>query len=72
MHRLVKMYPKSALKLLDKCFANKFVMGYDLIGSDDNTEYLGYDFSFLLPGEGKQKYVYHTNGSYDFRTDPKN
>ena len=52
MRMLVKMYPKAAIKLLDKCFVNMFVMGHNLLREDENTEYFGYDFSFLMSDEG--------------------
>ena len=52
MKSLIEMYPKAMIKLLDKCFVNMFVRGHTPDFKLENTEYYGYDFSFLMPDEG--------------------
>ena len=59
MKMLVEMYPEAMIKLLDKCFVNMFVRGLKPNAKYENTEYYGYDFSFLMPDEGIiMSYIY--------------
>ena len=53
MQNLVKMYPKAAIELLDKCFVNRFAVGrrWSLHGYE-NSEYFCYDFVFLMSHGG--------------------